>query len=1048
MTATSLPTMRLLLLLLFCLWSWLSWPAILVEARTPYDTSTSSSSRNSNDRADSYFFDDDDDDNDDEEEDDKYEQEFASVFGRTPDYNEVKEEINFFSNKQKTSQTEPEIITNPQSQQQQSQSQRQSWEEEDDNDNMNSKEEAAAATSPNYPKSAPSRKREYSEDTSDATNNTENYSAGYSGQQQQSSEQSYDNSPVSLEYDYSTNIDPNYSETLDQQNSQYAQQQQQAPPNHPEKRLLVIGVDGGTESIRVCCFDATTGEVVGHACASPYPTYHPHPGWAEQDPRDWYNGLSQAVRQAMESLFFPSHYQVAAICMDTTCCSVVALDMNQEPLRPCLLWMDQRSAPQTKEIVQRARGDPALNVNGQTSLSAEWLTPKALWLYQNEYETTWSKAHTICEYQDYLNYKLTGIMTSSACNVATRWHWNAAEATVGSTHSNYHAEYPGRPLSMYQKIGLVDLPQKLPRSCLSMGQMVGYLTQQAAVDLGLPVNLPVIQGGPDAFVGMVGLGCIGSGIAHKPQLCLITGSSHLHCLVVPASDGQTGAASGKSGMWGPYQSAPLPGLAFAEGGQSSTGSLLKWAKSKLFDDRSSYAEMDKMAAGIPPGSNGLLALETFQGSRTPVTDPLARGALVGLTLSHTKAHIWRALMEGVCFGTRACLDALESSTGQTCEEIVLAGGITRSKLWLQMHADITNKPIKVYGPNHNAPLLGCAILASVGVGIHPDVETAVQAMLPRPQMIMPNPKAVAEYNKIYQRLYSRLASTVRPIFHAMNDVREGIDGTSPKVSQQPLHLGRPNPTGNIQNALPPVQSQPSPLVVSPSLLACDFGNIREEVERCMDAGAHRFHVDIFDGVSLDSPIAFTFGPDMVRTIAKVANRKAASMGGGGVPPSLDLHMCVVDPERFVEPMGIVGASRFIFQWETVTKGRRPKKAMALAEKIVQHKMQVGVSVNPETSIKDIKPLLKTGLVSVVDILAVRPGFGGQQFQAQILEKVAYLREWRDRKGLAFDIMVDGGVSGQTAPAIKAAGANVLVSGSFLFKHPNGIRGGLDEIVYS
>jgi sugar (pentulose or hexulose) kinase len=124
-------------------------------------------------------------------------------------------------------------------------------------------------------------------------------------------------------------------------------------------------------------------------------------------------------------------------------------------------------------------------------------------------------------------------------------------------------------------------------------------------------------------------------------------------------------------------------LNFAEGGQSSTGSIIRWAK-RLFGE-TDYAQLDREAALINPGSDGLVALETFQGSRTPVTDPLARGALVGLTLKHTRAHIWRALMEAVCFGTRACVQGL-AQAGHEADEIIIAGGAVRSNLWLQMHA--------------------------------------------------------------------------------------------------------------------------------------------------------------------------------------------------------------------------------------------------------------------------------------------------------------------------------------------------------------------------
>lgn len=155
----------------------------------------------------------------------------------------------------------------------------------------------------------------------------------------------------------------------------------QAYANKPRK--VVVGVDGGTESIRACCFDAVDGRVIGTSCAVPYKTFHPQPGWAEQNPQDWYQNLGSAVRGAVKSLKgLKEDVDICAICVDTTCCSVVALDEQNEPLRPSLLWMDARSAAQTKEILDVAKGDSALAVNcdGEGPISAEWMSPKALWI--------------------------------------------------------------------------------------------------------------------------------------------------------------------------------------------------------------------------------------------------------------------------------------------------------------------------------------------------------------------------------------------------------------------------------------------------------------------------------------------------------------------------------------------------------------------------------------------------------------------------------------------------------------------------------------------
>ena len=350
-----------------------------------------------------------------------------------------------------------------------------------------------------------------------------------------------------------------------------------------------------------------------------------------------------------------------------------------------------------------------------------------------------------------------------------------------------------------------------------MGTVIGELTREASEDLGLPVDLPVVQGGSDAFVGMLGLGCVQPG-----QLCLITGSSHLHCVV-------TDKYQTAPGIWGAYRGAPLPHLRFAEGGQSSTDSLLKWAKALFNDDGCTYASLDNLAATIPPGADGLVALETFQWSRTPVTDPLARGAFVGLTLSHTRGHLWRALVEAVCFGTRACLEGL-AAAGHDCDKIVLDGGIAKSPLWLQMHADVTGKPVVVC-ENSNAPLLGCAILATLGIGVHPNVDAACEAMVRVAKRIEPNTDSHKMYSHLYELVYRPMVESVRGISHALSTLRGGAASMGTRFDK-------------IQDE----RQQERNVIISPSLLACDWGNMRQEVQRCLKAGANRLHVDVFDGV--------------------------------------------------------------------------------------------------------------------------------------------------------------------------------------------------------
>lgn len=787
-------------------------------------------------------------------------------------------------------------------------------------------------------------------------------------------------------------------------------------------RKLVIGIDGGTESIRASCFNAVNGKVVGKSCAIPYKTQHPNPGWAEQNPEDWYENLGKAVRGALASVIeeeeekgkvikdYDVDYtiqvksQVCAICVDTTCCSVVALDKTYKPLRPSLLWMDARSSSQTREILDKCTGDPALavNCNGAGPISAEWMSPKALWIKQNE-PRIWKKTHTLCEYQDYINFQLTGNMCANSCNAAARWHWDG-RACITMSKDNEDDEFPGRPISLYEKLGMPELAVKLPKKCLPMGSLVGKLTAEAANHLGLEEGVPVAQGGPDAFVGMIGLGCI-----HPKQLCLITGSSHLHCVV-------SAKATTAAGSWGAYKGAPLPTINFAEGGQSSTGSIIRWAKN-IFGSNIDYKTLDDEAAEIPPGSDGLVALETFQGSRTPLTDPLARGALVGLTLSHTRGHIWRALMEAVCFGTRACINGLELA-GHECSEIIIAGGTTRSPLWLQMHADVTGKPV-VLCENIDAPMLGCAILASVGAGIHATVEDAVNSMVRTSKRVEPRRKEAITYTALYDKIYINLSPSVRPVVHAIATLRGG--------GYKDIIHGKEQKQGEVE--------------ISPSLLASDWANISSEIKKCIAANLHRLHIDVFDGVFLDSPYALTFGPQMVKAMRSVSNEVI-----------LDIHLCVDRPSRFVEAMANAGANRIIFQFEAMgqktssTSGY--EEALSLAKQINGSGMQCGISLNPETELYEIFPLLETGFIDVVDLLAVEPGFGGQSFQEHTLQKIMRLRKWFEELGKSdIQIMVDGGINDVTSKQVREAGANILVAGTFLFRHSISMKRGVQELLH-
>ncbi|MDC0077926.1 FGGY family carbohydrate kinase [Deltaproteobacteria bacterium] len=481
-------------------------------------------------------------------------------------------------------------------------------------------------------------------------------------------------------------------------------------------KKYLLGVDGGTEGLRAGIFDVF-GTPLAYASTS-YPTQFPAPSWAEQNPNDWWDALGKSVRKAISDSGI-SVDQIAAMAVDTTCCSVVALDDSGNPVRPALIWMDVRSAEQAEQMV--ATGDDALriNSNGSGPVSAEWMIPKALWIKQNE-PYNFDRAVTICEFQDYINLHLTGRLGASINNVSTRWH------------CDYSRE--GVPKSLLEKLDLVELAEKWPQDVFRLGEWVGRLTPRAAGHLGLTPDLPVVQGGADAQIGMIGLGVVKPG-----NLALITGSSHLHL-------GLSEKPFHGTGIWGTYADALLPGLHTVEGGQTSTGSVINWLKN-LFGE-SDYEALNLDASKLPPGSENLIVQEHFQGNRTPHTDPNSRGAFHGLTLKHGREHLFRAAIEGVAFGSELILESMRTN-GFFTESIVVSGGATHSELWLQIHSDVSNLPL-ILTKNPDAPLLGCAILAAVGAEIYEDIPTAVEQMVQFDRVIEPNSQVNAEYQPFYE----------------------------------------------------------------------------------------------------------------------------------------------------------------------------------------------------------------------------------------------------------------------------------------------------------
>lgn len=493
----------------------------------------------------------------------------------------------------------------------------------------------------------------------------------------------------------------------------------------------LLAVDGGTESLRAAVV-TPTGNVLAKASAS-YATHYPAPGWAEQAPADWWHGLGKAVRTAVaQAGIAPA--AIAGLSLDTTSCTVVLMDAQGRAVRPALLWMDVRASAEARQA--SASTSPALAVNGAgaNAVSAEWLWPKLLWLKRHE-PANLDAAALVGEYQEYMTYNLTGLLRGSLMTAAARWHYNA--------------ERPGYPRQLITELGLEDMLAKLPHAVLAMGVPIGELTPAAAAHLGLPQHVLVVQGGADAYTGALGMG-----VDRPARLGLITGSSHL---LVGLSD----QPRHTPGVFGTYRDALIPGLHMAEGGQASTGAVVAWYRN-LLGGAVSYERLNAEAAEVPPGADGLVVLDHFQGNRNPYTDPDSRGLIAGLGLHHTRGHIYRAILEGIALGTELIRERMAAS-GLDAEAIAVCGGATNAELWLQLHADILGRPLQVPRVT-DGPILGCAILAAVGCGLYRDTHSAVAAMVSFARTIAPRPAIHRQYQELvplYRDLYPAMADIHR-----------------------------------------------------------------------------------------------------------------------------------------------------------------------------------------------------------------------------------------------------------------------------------------------
>lgn len=508
-----------------------------------------------------------------------------------------------------------------------------------------------------------------------------------------------------------------------------------------------LAIDIGTEGARAGVF-AEDGTRLADA-ASPYATTYPRPGWAEQQPTDWWDAAVAASRAALGEAGVTD---VGAIGVATTSSSVVVLDADDAPIRPALLWMDGRAWEES--ALTAATEHDALAFSGGSD-SAEWLVPKAMWLARHEPDA-YARAARIGESVDYLTLRLTGEWVGSRLNATCKWNYDHRRGEL--------------PTDLYAELGIADLADKLPSDIRAVGDAAGALSDVAAAELGLAPGVIVVTGGIDAHLALVAL----RGVSANP-VAIVAGTSN--AFIAELDD-----AVFSPTIWGPYPGALTADKWLVEGGQVSAGSALSWLSERVLGvDRASLPELVERASAVPPAGHGLLVLDHFMGNRTPLRDPNLRGAILGLSLGATPEELYRATVEAVAFGTRQVLESFEQ-VGVDTTDVFLTGGIRHNPLWLQTTADALGRPVHLAsGENLTTRALGI-----LGMAAHQGLPVAEVAARFAPEYVTvePNVDAIAPLDEAYAR-YVEATAALTALNHAL--VRSTDRSGTPAGARETAH---------------------------------------------------------------------------------------------------------------------------------------------------------------------------------------------------------------------------------------------------------------------
>jgi len=498
----------------------------------------------------------------------------------------------------------------------------------------------------------------------------------------------------------------------------------------------VLGIDVGTSSCKAILLDRS-GKIKGSSTVE-YPIFVPKAGWTEQNPEDWWRGVKNSIKKVLDQT--GEKENIKAIGLSGQMHGLVALDKEGDVLRPCILWNDQRCAPQCEQIYEQVGGKEKLLQYTNNSMLPGYTAGKILWVRENE-PHIYEKITKILVPKDYIRYRLTGEYATEVSDASGTGLFNVRKRVWSD-----------------ELLDILGIPKDLLPDCYESSEISGNLSDKVAEELGLPPKLPVAGGGGDAVIQAVGAGIVSEEVALS-----VIGTSGVISVSLPRYYRNP---EGKLQFFCNV----MPDKWIAFGCTLNGGSALRWFRDTLGGlevelsknlDESAYDILTSEAKNSPPGSNGLIFLPYLVGERCPYTDPDARGVFVGLGLNTRKCDIVRSVYEGVVYNLKDVL-GLMSLVGVSPREIRASGGGAKSSFWRQIQADVFNKDVTTVRYSEEGAALAAAIVAGVGVGIWRNVQEAV-SLFPIETRTKPSPGNVKVYEKIFP-IYTKLYHRLKPVF--------------------------------------------------------------------------------------------------------------------------------------------------------------------------------------------------------------------------------------------------------------------------------------------